>query len=154
VWNGWTKIEMLESVFSRLAGLGVVPRILCGDFNTPQEETADGEIVTWAQRRGVTGALYLKRARGERWDRGERNVLEGLRAFDLADIYRGLHGYTKTDFSWYSCRRERVIARRFDHVFASRVLKATACCYLAEFRERHLSDHSPIEVDFDIPTRW
>jgi endonuclease/exonuclease/phosphatase family metal-dependent hydrolase len=149
VSNGWIKIEMLESVFSRLACVSSVPRILCGDFNTPQEETAAGEIVTWAQGRRSNGKLYLKRARGERWDRGERNILEGLRAFDLADLYRSLHGYTQTDFSWYARRRTRTIARCFDHVFASRLLKATGCRYLEEFRKRDLSDHSPIEVEFD-----
>jgi exonuclease III len=64
--NGWAKIETLEAVFRHLARPATIPRVLCGDFNTPQEQTEDGRVLTWAQRRGSNGEVSLKRSRGER----------------------------------------------------------------------------------------
>ena len=40
---------MFEGIYRRLACSSDRPRILCGDFNTPQKEMADGEVVTWGQ---------------------------------------------------------------------------------------------------------
>jgi hypothetical protein len=42
-----------------------------------------------------------------------------------------------------------MVGRRFDRVFASTALNARGCRYLHEFRQKGLSDHSPIEVDFN-----
>ena len=40
---------------------------------------------------------------------------------------------------------------RYDHVFASKVLRPKSAEYLHEFRtERKLSDHSPLEVVFEF----
>jgi exonuclease III len=150
--NGWVKIETLKAICAGLACPSSKPRILCGDFNTPQEEHPDGRVVTWAETVYPTGEIVLKRtirgkeARG--WDAAERQVLLALAEFDLPDLYRALHGYGVQDFSWYLRRGERRIGRRFDHVFASRSLKPTACRYLHSFREEGLSDHSAIEVEF------
>ena len=102
VTNGWIKIEMLEGIYERLARHTTTHRILCGDFNTPQEEMRTGRVITWDQE-------------GTRWDLGERNVLVGLARYDLIDVYRDLNGYRVQDFSWYA---PHGIGRRFDHVFA------------------------------------
>ncbi len=40
--NGWIKIVTLEGIYQRLARQTKIPRILCGDFNAPQEERQDG----------------------------------------------------------------------------------------------------------------
>lgn len=37
-----------------------VPRILCGDFNTPQDELPSGDIVTWEQHRRRYGAWAVR----------------------------------------------------------------------------------------------
>jgi endonuclease/exonuclease/phosphatase family metal-dependent hydrolase len=37
--HGWTKIEMFEAIYKRLACNVRHHRILCGDFNSPEEET-------------------------------------------------------------------------------------------------------------------
>jgi exonuclease III len=133
--NGWIKIETLEGIFDRLACQSDLPRILCGDFNTPKEETADGRTITWDRP-------------GSRWDSGERNVLVGLADFDLVEVYRYIYGYEKSDFSWFYRPH---IGRRFDHVFASRSLLGKATCeYNHSFRTSKLSDHSALIVDF----RW
>lgn len=150
--NGWIKIETLEGIYSGLARASSVPRVLCGDFNTPREETPTGEVVTWAQRITRSGAVVTqRRIRGgdaARWDQAERGILLGLADFGLPDVFRTLHGYGRQDFSWCLIRKGRQVGRRFDHVFASQVLRAQRCEYLHEPRENRLSDHSPLEVSF------
>ena len=74
-----------------------------------------------------------------------------LSKFDLPDVYRTLNGWDAQGYSWVPIRREKKYkGRRFDHVFASSSLNAVACRYISEAREQGLSDHSPIEADFDI----
>lgn len=150
--NGWMKIEHFEAVYAALAHDCRLPRVLCGDFNSPQAELRDGRLVTWGQRMGKDGEPKMKRKRnggsGEKWDAGERSVLEGLAQFDLGDVFRSIHGYDLDDFSFALTRNGKRFPRRFDHVFASRELNPVRCDYLHELRERGLSDHSPIEVEF------
>jgi exonuclease III len=155
--NGWMKIETFEGIYARLASAAAYRRILCGDFNSPQCERATGEVVTWGQHLAKDGTAVLWRRRkdragrsdtGERWDRAERQILTGLSAFDLTDVFRQLYGYERTETSWHWRSGTRRVGRRFDHVFASQSLGAYRCTYLHEFREQNLSDHSAIEVDF------
>jgi exonuclease III len=155
--NGWIKVETLEGIYARLARPAEVPRILCGDLNTPREEREDGEIVTWGQKIDRSGKALLRDTRtdrsgrrdtGVRWDRSERNVLAGLGAFDLHDVFRLIHGYARKASSWYWRSGNRVIGRRFDHVFASKMLRPRQCEYLDALRVQGFSDHAPIEVDF------
>jgi Endonuclease/Exonuclease/phosphatase family len=67
--NGWRKIETLEGIYRRLACPSVAPRILCGDFNTPQEEMTDGRLISWAHARTRTSGYRLLPSRGARWTR-------------------------------------------------------------------------------------
>ena len=146
----WLKVETLEGIFKRLARVSERPRILCGDFNTPQEEHVDGRIVTWAECVAPSGDVVLDKSLGtpERWDKAERDVLQGLRAHDLPDVFRSLRGYETQEFSWFVTRKNPATGRRFDHVFASPRLNPTSCEYVHAFRESNLSDHSAIEVCF------
>jgi exonuclease III len=157
VSNGWLKVEMFEGIYTHLACPTPRARILCGDLNTPQAESADGCVTTWGQvitphegvriwtrKRDACGRVDT----GDRWDAAERNVLTGLAQFDLLDVFRTLHGYGVVEYSWYWKGKGRCIGRRFDHVFASRQLRAVQCEYLHALREMGLSDHSPLEVDF------
>jgi endonuclease/exonuclease/phosphatase family metal-dependent hydrolase len=136
--NGWIKIETLEGIYDRLARPSAMPRILCGDFNTPKEELTDGTVVTWARPK-----------RGQRWEAGERNVVCGLAAHGLPDVFRGLHGYGTSAASIVIRGRPR----RYDHVFASPELRPEQCTYLHEARDRGLSDHAPVEVVFSPRAR-
>lgn len=150
---GWQKIETFEGIFSRLACSSEMPRVLCGDFNSPQKEYADGTVVTFGQTISNDGRVVVCRnmlgQNGARWDQGERSVIEGLAEYDLVDVYRLLHGYSKTDFShWIQRSADKGV--RFDHIFCSRALNPIRCEYLHEFREERLSDHSPIEVTFNL----
>src|SRR4029450_1991342 len=42
------------------------------------------------------------------------------------------------------------IGRRFDHAFCSPEFKILRCEYLHEVRERNLSDHSALELEFAL----
>ena len=137
--RGLVKVEMFEALYARLARIGERPRILCGDFNTPRSEHADGTVEFW-------GANH--RPHTERWDAAERSVVLGLAEHDLADVYRALNGSAATDASWFARRGEQRWGRRYDHIFAARGLEATGCRYLHAWREDGLSDHSAIEADF------
>ena len=133
--NGWTKIDHLEGVYKRLAKATIVPRILVGDLNTPKLEHHDGSVETWGGKPG----------RGNRWDIGERCVVADLADHDLPDVFRDLHGYAKSAFSVVV----RGNKRRYDHVFASRSLRACSAKYLHRHRVAKLSDHAPLLVEFD-----
>jgi exonuclease III len=155
--NGWVKVEMFDGIYTILSCQTDRPRILCGDLNTPQVEFTDGQVCTWGQKIIAPNCIRTLKTRrdshgrvdtGERWDQAERNVLVGLAEFDLADVFRSLHGYGVQEWSWYWRAGSRRIGRRFDHVFASACLNAINCHYLHDLREMGLSDHSGIEVDF------
>ncbi|MDF1503849.1 endonuclease/exonuclease/phosphatase family protein [Roseisolibacter sp. H3M3-2] len=153
--NGWVKIDQLVGLFDGLARESAIPRILCGDFNAPQEELPTGEVVTWAKRRGSAGwrvARMVRGGPGAAWDAGERRIMTDLATWALPDVFRQLHGYAVQEASWLLRRGDTVRGRRFDHVFASPTLVPQRCVYLHELRERGLSDHSPVEVDFGWPT--
>lgn len=157
VTNGWIKIEMLEGLYRGLVHPSTTPRILCGDFNTPQLERSTGEVVTWGQHINRKGMAVIRKhmrgGEGLRWDQGERQVLQGLATYDLHDAYRRLHGYAMQAYSWYPQRKDphrqaQMMGRRFDHVFASASLHPVSCTYLQAFRESGLSDHAVLEIVF------
>jgi exonuclease III len=106
VSNEWIKIETSRGMYQRLVVPSPIPRILCGDFNTPQEETSDGEVITWGQQRRRDGSVAYWDG-GEEWDQGERDVIVGLAAYDLPDVFRLLRGYKTQEFSWYWRGRDK-----------------------------------------------
>jgi len=160
--NGWTKVFMFEAIYKKLARNVRHHRMLCGDFNSPLQEMADGQIRTCGQdTRGSDGQYMIgewwrdKQGRKfpeERWDMAERQVLQGLRRYDLGDVFRAKHPYGheefngEKEFSYYTNNRGKRIGRRFDHIFASHLLEVVECEYLQELWE--LSDHAPIEALF------
>jgi len=144
--HGWIKIETLEGIYRALDNSNLERTILCGDFNTPQDEFSDGTVVTWAQKIGDDGTVRMPRSvrkgSAERWDAGERNVLQGLKGFGCLDAYRRLHGYDVREESWKPYRKSGAIGRRFDLIFATTDLEILAAGYAHEVRHENLSDHS------------
>lgn len=149
--HGYLKIETFEGIYKFLARKNnKYPRILCGDFNSPQKETTFGEVITWGQKILKDGQFRFTDREG-RWDAGERSVIQGLAEYNLCDIFRLLNGYKVQEFSWLLYRKGKIIAsRRFDHIFASKALNPVKCQYIHFFREDSLSDHSAIEATFKI----
>jgi exonuclease III len=146
--NGWIKIDTFEGIYRHLARASKIPRILCGDFNSPKMETDSGEVVTWGQRIKHGREIVIQKG-FERWDLGERSVLTGLSEYDLCDTYRYLNGYTLHEASWSRQIWKKQHGYRFDHIFASQKLDPLSCKYLHGLREAGFSDHSPIEAVFD-----
>ena len=151
--NRWKKIETLEGLYKGLAKHTEKKRILCGDFNTPQDELLKYGVCTFAQKINKKGVPKLKkifrRGSGNRWDQGERNILEGLKEFNLSDAYRRIHPLPKKAYSFVLERRGKIVAkRRFDHFFLSKELEIKSVEYLHKYREDGLSDHSPLELIF------
>ena len=151
--NRWKKIETLEGIYERLAVQTDAKRILCGDFNTPQDELVKYGAVTFAQKINKIGVPKLKESfrggSGKRWDEGERKILEGLRKYNLVDAYRHIHSIPKRAYSFEFVRKGKVVSqRRFDHFFSSKELNPRSAEYLHELRNNKLSDHSPLEVVF------
>ena len=137
-------------MFKTLAQAATYPRVLTGDFNTPQAELVDGTVVTWAQRLGPDGRPHERKTiRGgpaSRWDAAERNVLTGLGAWGFKDAFRSVHGYGQGTKSW---KYHGKLHRRFDHVLIAGGLKIKSAEYLLEPVHAGLSDHCPLEVMFE-----
>ncbi len=127
----------MRGMYDALAVPHAGHRILCGDFNSPQEEYPDGTIRPFG--------------RGE-MAQAEHDVLRGLAAHDLPDLYRAVNGYPAHEGSWYSPQRNNGF--RLDHIFASRSLGGRECGYLHAFRAvppeggQRLSDHAAMLAVF------
>jgi endonuclease/exonuclease/phosphatase family metal-dependent hydrolase len=143
--NGEVKVKSLQAIRLGLLTAAPVPRVLCGDLNTPRRELPSGEVVSFARdSRG-----RLRPERGEEWDTAELGVVPGLQELGYQDVYRTLHGYHAPAPSW---TWKRIAGHgggwRIDHIFASSHLRPTACVYHHAWRDQDLSDHSALEADF------
>jgi exonuclease III len=134
------KVRTHEAVARYLEGGDERPLVLCGDLNTPRRELPDGDVVTFAH----DSAGRLRPERGERWDRAERALVQGLRERGWVDAFRALHGYGEREASWTFAHDRG--GWRLDHVFVYR-LRPVASAYAHDWRRAGLSDHSPLVVD-------
>ena len=125
------KAETFETIYAQLARPSPVPRILCGDFNAPDDELPDGTVVAWGPDKRTKAA--------------ELAMLVGLWEHNFIDVFRSLYGYADRAPSWHGSRR----GYRLDHVLASPALRPTACRYVDEVRTERLSDHAAVEAVFD-----
>ena len=141
--NGIQKIISIEQFYNNIIASKSKYRIVCGDWNTPKREYDNGEIETWKK----TGARI---GEGERWDNGERLLLEKLRSIGIRDSYRHLNGYNMQEYSWYVNTKGGLKGRRYDHIHSSETINVKSCYYDHAVRENKLSDHSAIISEFDI----
>lgn len=139
---GEEKIKILENTYHRILEDGAMPRVLAGDFNAPKDETADGEVVPW--RSNGEGVL------AERWQKAERDILTGLDAVGMIDVFRDINGYGEIDpldVSHPTSNDEQIRGKRFDHILASDGLNPVDCGY--DERGLECSDHAPLIASFD-----
>ena len=150
--NGWIKIETLEGIYERLKENKDNLNIICGDFNTPKEEDFKNGMVSFAQRINTKGEAKIRSSfrggDGARWDRGERNIIVGMKKHGIEDSFRTLYSYNTQEYSWRFRRKDKVLKRRFDHFFASNKLKVISAKYL--HNQKRISDHSPLFVEYKI----
>ena len=133
------KVRTHEAVAAYLARPGA-PRILCGDLNTPRRELPDGDVLTYAH----DSDGRLRPERGERWDRAERALVQGLRERGWVDAFRSLHGYAQREASWTFAHDRG--GWRLDHVLTAG-LRPLASAYAHDWSRSGLSDHSALIVD-------
>jgi exonuclease III len=130
------KVRTLEAVHAHLAAPSSLPRMLVGDLNTPQYESREGEVQSFARTR--TGRL--RGTFDERHDAAELLLITGLREHGYLDAFRSVHGYLRRDRSWAYPNIPKA-GYRLDHVFV-RGLEVDGCDYVHGWREAGLSDHS------------
>jgi endonuclease/exonuclease/phosphatase family metal-dependent hydrolase len=129
------KVRTLEAVAAALATEADVPRVLVGDLNTPQYESREGEVQSFARTR--TGRI--RPDFGERHDEAELGIVVGLLEHGYVDAFRHLHGYGRRDRSWLYPHRGT--GYRLDHVIV-RGVDVLACEYEHAWRDAGLSDHA------------
>lgn len=146
----YLKLDLLAGVYQTLATPAYRPRLLCGDFNAPQHERENGEIITWGYLKRH-GDYILKYPRQHELELG---ILRELSTYDLHDVYRSLHGYAgqTQEEGWSWCYRNHV-RYRFDHIFVSNILRPHQARYLHAFHQSRLSDHAPLEALFEPTSR-
>jgi exonuclease III len=135
------KVRTLEAVTAHLAEPSDLPQIVCGDFNTPQYESREGEVSSFARTRSGR----LRPDYGERHDRAELGIVVGISEHGFEDAFRKLHGYQRRDRSWLYPNGK--MGYRLDHILA-RGLEVLECDYHHEWRDRRLSDHAGIQALF------
>jgi exodeoxyribonuclease-3 len=135
------KIRTHEAVAGLLSEPSDVPRILCGDLNTPRRELPDGTLLTFAH----DSKGRLRPERGERWNLAERALVRDL---GWIDAYRHLHGYGERSASWTFANDKG--GWRLDHLLLDGLTPVSAT-YAHEWRRGGLSDHSPLIVDVQPP---
>jgi endonuclease/exonuclease/phosphatase family metal-dependent hydrolase len=134
------KVRTLEAVSTALGAPSRLARILVGDLNTPQYESREGEVRSFARTRSGR----IRPTHGERHDRAELGIVVGLRAHGYADAFRALHGYGRRDRSWLYPHGKT--GYRLDHIIV-RGLEVVACEYEHGWREAGLSDHAAMWAD-------
>jgi exonuclease III len=132
---GDVKVLTLEAVFSYLAMADEGPRVLVGDFNTPQYESREGEVQSFARTRSGR----IRPDYGERHDAAELGLVTGLADYGYSDAFRVLHGYSRRDRSWVYPHGK--MGYRLDHILV-RGWTVEACEYRHDWRDRGLSDHA------------
>lgn len=138
------KVRTHEAVHEHLARPGDVPRVLCGDLNTPRREHADGRVWTFAR----SSQGKLRPERGERWDAAELALIRGLEPYGYRDAFRALHGLERRELSWAYPRYGG--GYRLDHLIASAEVEVSSCEYEHGWREQGLSDHSALIAELDV----
>ena len=136
--NPGAKIETFQGLTEYYRRPATHGQILCGDFNTPEEEYETGAVAFFGAK---------PQAQVE-WEFHHVVTSEALR-----DAFRTLHGYGVRANSWLNtARRQTSPPRRFDHVFASPSFRPVEAEYAPEEQVwgAGLSDHLPLTVALEL----
>lgn len=146
--HGEEKIKIMKNTFNRIRKGCESPCILTGDFNSPDQELADGTLIPW--RFDQDGDI------AEMWVKAERDLLRGLADEGMVGVFRELHGYGELDVLDVSHATQTddplsvspgdVEGKRFDHLIASEELDPQDCRY--DYEGFRYSDHTPVIAEF------
>ena len=145
VSRGLIKAHAFEAIRTRIDADTHIPRILCGDFNAPVEEDADGPI---SQSSGP-----WSESEQERWRLAEKRIVDSL---DMRDVHRDVHERgLPLPFSHFTGHKDGGTGHRYDHIFASPDIYTEGCAYLSEWLQGDdldppLSDHAPVEAELSL----
>ena len=137
------KVRMLEGLFAHLSAADGA-RVLTGDLNTPQYESREGEVHSFARTRSGK----IRPAYGERHDAAELLLIQDLPRLGWSDAFRALHGYGRRDRSYMFTNRK--FGWRLDHILCSPPFEPVACEYVHEWREAGMSDHSAMWAELRV----
>jgi len=133
------KVPTQHAMHARMAAAAARPHIMCGDFNSPKAESAEGVTLFFKPSRPIEYA-------------GERALMHGLVELGLRDAFRACNGYQTQPISWHWKNRGRTGGYRLDHIFVSPHFHVRRCWYDHEVRERGLSDHSLMCAEVELGT--
>ncbi|HMR41800.1 MAG TPA: hypothetical protein PKA90_15380, partial [Ignavibacteria bacterium] len=145
--NGVRKEITFKEIYKNLEKSKHKYKILCGDWNSPQEEFPGGKIMTWGEKYGRNKEITKYKANK---DECERLLLEKTNNLDLYDDFRRVHGYKVNEYSWVHKNKTKTTHRRYDHIYSTKNLDLKDCHYEHSFREKGLSDHSAIVSEYEI----
>lgn len=121
------RIQVLKALYQRLALPKQTNRLVCGDFNLPLKETADGQIITAGQALNKDGTARIVNAL---LHQAELDLMVGLGQYGFYDLYRLHYGYEQEEYSWFHHGKTGF---RCDHVLAAAptlTLSKWKCRYL------------------------
>lgn len=145
VSRGVVKVHAFEAIRRRVDEDTGNPTILCGDFNAPEFEDADGPLPS-----GTAARSDALRTGNTRWIEGEAGIVDSPA---MRDVYRDKHD-SRTPFpvSYFTGgAARRTGPRRYDYIFASSEFNTQRCEYLGDWLESGLSDHAAVEADLALP---
>ena len=148
--RGLLKVHAFEAISRRLDARPRVRKLLCADLNAPLAEDDAGPLPSGYARRDVAPHPgEWTRAQAQRWAMAEASLLEHPR---MRDAWRETR---KSGEPFPVSHFTRGGPKRYDYIFISPQLRATACTYLTDWVEetaerKRLSDHAPVEVDFTV----
>lgn len=139
------KIQTFESLTEFYGRPTTAPRVLLGDFNTPQDELTNGTQTFFgnAHQRGVEAEFYRVASR--------QSLRDTFRSFHFTPG----HGFGTPAVSWLNKgNRASSRPRRFDHLFASAELRVVSASFADSERiwPENISDHLPLTVELDFGT--
>ena len=135
------KVPTQHAMHARVAAAGARPQVICGDFNSPMAESANGEVT-----------LFFKPSRPLEYA-GERALMHGLVELGMRDAFRDCNGWEVDSPSWFWKNRGRTGGYRLDHIFVSPHFEVRRCWYDHSVREAGLSDHSAMFAEVVMRTQ-
>lgn len=135
------KFRFMAAFFPHLAALAQSGRdiVVCGDWNIAHKEI---DLKNWKSNQKNSGFLPEERAWIDRL----------LNEAGWHDVYRQLYPEeTGASYTWWSNRgqaRVKNVGWRLDYQLATPGIAQTAC-HAEVHKEKRLSDHAPLGIDYD-----